>query len=79
VASGLTARSRRDGLIRYDERGCGLSDWNVPNLSFEAWRGIWTPMAEHAEMASFTSGFDEIPRKLEVLAGRDHRRRGHGR
>jgi F420-dependent oxidoreductase-like protein len=25
-------------------------------------------MAEHAEMANFTSGFDEIPRKLEVLA-----------
>jgi F420-dependent oxidoreductase-like protein len=26
-------------------------------------------MAEHAEMANFTSGFDEIPRKLEVLKG----------
>jgi alkanesulfonate monooxygenase SsuD/methylene tetrahydromethanopterin reductase-like flavin-dependent oxidoreductase (luciferase family) len=26
-------------------------------------------MAEHAEMANFTAGFDEIPRKLEVLAG----------
>src|SRR5437764_4481183 len=25
-------------------------------------------MAEHAEMANFTAGFDEIPRKLEVLA-----------
>ena len=24
-------------LIRYDERGCGLSDWNVGELSFEAW------------------------------------------
>ena len=24
-------------------------------------------MAQHAEMANFTSGFDEIPRKLEVL------------
>lgn len=22
-------------LIRYDERGCGLSDWNVPDISFE--------------------------------------------
>ncbi|MGA9334747.1 MAG: alpha/beta fold hydrolase [Rudaea sp.] len=27
------ARHRR--LIRYDERGCGLSDWNVPEISFE--------------------------------------------
>ena len=26
-------------------------------------------MAEHAEMANFTSGFDELPRKLEVLQG----------
>jgi alkanesulfonate monooxygenase SsuD/methylene tetrahydromethanopterin reductase-like flavin-dependent oxidoreductase (luciferase family) len=25
-------------------------------------------MAEHAEMANFTSGFDELPHKLEVLA-----------
>jgi pimeloyl-ACP methyl ester carboxylesterase/DNA-binding CsgD family transcriptional regulator len=24
-------------LIRYDERGCGLSDWEVPDFSFEAW------------------------------------------
>jgi F420-dependent oxidoreductase-like protein len=26
-------------------------------------------MAEYADMANFTSGFDELPRKLEVLAG----------
>lgn len=24
-------------LIRYDERGCGLSDWDVPEISFESW------------------------------------------
>ena len=24
-------------LVRYDARGCGLSDWDVDNLSFEAW------------------------------------------
>jgi DNA-binding winged helix-turn-helix (wHTH) protein len=24
-------------LIRYDERGCGLSDWEVADLSFDAW------------------------------------------
>src|SRR5262245_54012968 len=29
--------STRHLLIRYDERGCGLSDWNVADLSFEAW------------------------------------------
>lgn len=24
-------------LIRYDERGCGLSDWDVPEFGFEQW------------------------------------------
>jgi pimeloyl-ACP methyl ester carboxylesterase/DNA-binding winged helix-turn-helix (wHTH) protein len=24
-------------LVRYDERGCGLSDWNVEQFSFEDW------------------------------------------
>lgn len=28
-------------LIRYDERGCGLSDWDVPDFSFDAWVRIW--------------------------------------
>lgn len=29
--------SREHRLIRYDERGCGLSDWDVPRFSFEDW------------------------------------------
>ncbi len=29
--------SKRCLLVRYDGRGCGLSDWNVPDLSFDAW------------------------------------------
>jgi pimeloyl-ACP methyl ester carboxylesterase/DNA-binding CsgD family transcriptional regulator len=33
----LAELSRAHTLIRYDERGCGLSDWNVDELSFEAW------------------------------------------
>ncbi|MFE0631168.1 alpha/beta fold hydrolase [Streptomyces sp. NPDC058864] len=32
---GGLARNRR--LIRYDERGCGLSDWVVPSFTFEDW------------------------------------------
>ena len=24
-------------LVRYDEQGCGLSDWSVPDISFETW------------------------------------------
>jgi pimeloyl-ACP methyl ester carboxylesterase/DNA-binding CsgD family transcriptional regulator len=33
----LTELSRSHSLLRYDERGCGLSDWEPPELSFEAW------------------------------------------
>ena len=29
--------SRHNTLVRYDERGCGLSDWNVEDFSLEAW------------------------------------------
>lgn len=29
--------SRHRSLIRYDERGCGLSDWQVDRFTFEAW------------------------------------------
>jgi pimeloyl-ACP methyl ester carboxylesterase/DNA-binding winged helix-turn-helix (wHTH) protein len=29
--------SRHQMFVRYDERGCGLSDWQVPDFSFEAW------------------------------------------
>lgn len=29
--------SERFTFVRYDERGCGLSDWAVPELSFESW------------------------------------------
>lgn len=29
--------SRDHSFLRYDESGCGLSDWNVSELSFDAW------------------------------------------
>ena len=29
--------ARYNRLVRYDERGCGLSDWDVADMSFEAW------------------------------------------
>jgi pimeloyl-ACP methyl ester carboxylesterase/DNA-binding CsgD family transcriptional regulator len=32
----LTQLARNRTVIRYDERGCGLSDWNVTDLSFES-------------------------------------------
>jgi pimeloyl-ACP methyl ester carboxylesterase/DNA-binding CsgD family transcriptional regulator len=33
----LRAFNDRCRLVRYDERGCGWSDWVVPDLSFETW------------------------------------------
>jgi pimeloyl-ACP methyl ester carboxylesterase/DNA-binding CsgD family transcriptional regulator len=29
--------SERFRFVRYDERGCGMTDWNVGDLSFERW------------------------------------------
>ena len=29
--------AQRYTLIRYDQRGCGLSDWNVSDFSLETW------------------------------------------
>jgi pimeloyl-ACP methyl ester carboxylesterase/DNA-binding CsgD family transcriptional regulator len=29
--------TRKRKLVRYDERGCGLSDWNVADFSLDAW------------------------------------------
>jgi pimeloyl-ACP methyl ester carboxylesterase len=33
----ITELSRDHTFIRYDERGCGLSDWNVQKFSLDAW------------------------------------------
>ena len=33
----LSVLSAQCTLVRYDERGCGLSDWAVEDLSFESW------------------------------------------
>src|SRR5262245_4869184 len=33
----ISALSEHHLLVRYDERGCGLSDWNVSEFSFAAW------------------------------------------
>ncbi len=32
-----TGLSRQHTLVRYDERGCGLSDWEVERFTFDAW------------------------------------------
>lgn len=49
--SGL-ARDRR--LIRYDERGCGLSDWEVASCTFDDW-------VEDLEVVVAAAGLERFP------------------
>lgn len=48
---GLSSRHR---LVRYDERGCGLSDWEVDDLGFDAW-------VEDLELVVDSAGLDRFP------------------
>jgi pimeloyl-ACP methyl ester carboxylesterase len=41
-------------LVRYDERGCGLSDWEVADFSFDAW-------VNDLELVVDAAGLDEFP------------------
>jgi pimeloyl-ACP methyl ester carboxylesterase/DNA-binding winged helix-turn-helix (wHTH) protein len=41
-------------LIRYDERGCGLSDWEVCDFSFDAW-------VDDLELVIDAAGIDRFP------------------
>lgn len=33
----LEVLTKHFSLLRYDQRGCGLSDWSVDNISFDTW------------------------------------------
>ncbi|MFC8521090.1 alpha/beta fold hydrolase [Streptomyces sp. NPDC057257] len=46
------ARNRR--LVRYDERGCGLSDWAVPGFTFDDW-------VDDLETVANAVGLDRFP------------------
>ena len=45
--------AERFSLIRYDERGCGLSDWDVADFSYEAWVRDLEQVAETAAPGRF--------------------------
>src|ERR1044072_2895762 len=36
-------------FVRYDERGCGMTDWKVGDLSFERWVGDLEAVVEAAQ------------------------------
>jgi pimeloyl-ACP methyl ester carboxylesterase len=45
--------SARFKLIRYDERGCGISDWDVGEFSFTSWVNDLTHVVDAAEVNRF--------------------------
>jgi pimeloyl-ACP methyl ester carboxylesterase/DNA-binding CsgD family transcriptional regulator len=45
--------SRYRTLVRYDERGCGLSDWDAADLSFESWVSDLETVADAAGLQKF--------------------------
>ena len=45
--------SRRHRLVRYDERGCGMSDWDVDDVSFDAWVRDLESVVEHRGLQRF--------------------------
>jgi DNA-binding SARP family transcriptional activator/pimeloyl-ACP methyl ester carboxylesterase len=49
----LAAFSSRYTLVRYDERGCGLSDWEATDLSFDAWVSDLEAVVEAARLEHF--------------------------
>jgi pimeloyl-ACP methyl ester carboxylesterase/DNA-binding winged helix-turn-helix (wHTH) protein len=50
----LQALGRARTLVRYDERGCGLSDWEVQRFEFDAW-------VEDLELVVDSVGLDRFP------------------
>src|SRR5215470_12641700 len=48
-----TELSRDRTLIRYDVRGCGLSDWEVSDLSFDAWVRDLETVVDELELERF--------------------------
>ena len=50
----IDALSARHRLVRYDERGCGLSDWGVDAFDLETW-------VEDLELVVDTAGLERFP------------------
>jgi DNA-binding SARP family transcriptional activator/pimeloyl-ACP methyl ester carboxylesterase len=49
----LEALTRQHTLICYDERACGLSDWKVSDISFEAWVRDLEALVDHLDLERF--------------------------
>ena len=49
----LESLSRRHTLLRYDSRGCGMSDWEVPDISIDSWVGDFEAIVDAAGLDRF--------------------------
>jgi len=49
----VTELTRRHTLYRYDERGNGLSDWNIEDFSFQAWVRDFAQLIETIQLDTF--------------------------
>lgn len=49
----LARLARGRTLVRYDQRGCGLSDWEVDDISFDAWIADVEAVVEAAGLDRF--------------------------
>ena len=49
----VTELTRHHTLYRYDERGNGLSDWNIQDFSFEAWVRDFEQLIETIQLDKF--------------------------
>jgi pimeloyl-ACP methyl ester carboxylesterase len=52
----LRELSRDHTLIRYDERGCGLSEWNVAEHNLDAWVSDLEAVVNAAGVERFACG-----------------------
>jgi pimeloyl-ACP methyl ester carboxylesterase len=50
----LPLLTEHNTLIRYDERGNGLSSWNVTDFSFEAWCRDFEQLVDHLKLKKFS-------------------------
>ncbi|MGB3733670.1 MAG: alpha/beta fold hydrolase [Ilumatobacter sp.] len=49
----LLGLSEQRRLVRYDERGCGLSDWNVGDFDFDDWVDDLEAIVDELELDTF--------------------------
>lgn len=50
----LPVLTEHNKLIRYDERGNGLSSWNITDFSFEAWTRDFEQLVDELELEKFS-------------------------